>query len=97
LSYFVVENSKGPAWDHSRGRREQNGWEEHAAFMDALVDDGLIVMGGPIGEVEGELTLLVFDADGEETIRARMAEDPWHDQMLRIASLRPWHVWLRGR
>jgi hypothetical protein len=24
--YFLVEEAKGPAWDHTRGRREQAGW-----------------------------------------------------------------------
>jgi hypothetical protein len=30
--------------------REQDAWDEHAAFMEALVDDGFVVLGGPIGE-----------------------------------------------
>jgi hypothetical protein len=34
--YFLVERAKGPAWDHSRGRREQAAWDEHAEFMDGL-------------------------------------------------------------
>jgi uncharacterized protein YciI len=36
--YFLVFRGKGPAWDHAKGRREQDGWEEHAAFMDGLVE-----------------------------------------------------------
>jgi hypothetical protein len=94
--YYLVENAKGPAWDHSRGRREQDGWDEHADFMDALVGEGFIVLGGPIGDAEGDNTMLVIDADGEETIRARLGEDPWAGDMLRIDSIRPWLVWLRG-
>jgi hypothetical protein len=30
--YYLVERAKGPAWDHSRGTREQAGWDEHAAL-----------------------------------------------------------------
>ena len=41
-------------WDHSRARREQAGWSEHAAFMDALAEEGFVVLGGPIGEGDGE-------------------------------------------
>jgi uncharacterized protein YciI len=93
--YYLVENAKGPAWDHSRRRREQAGWDEHAAFMDALVEEGFIVLGGPIGEGDDDHTLLVVDADDEAAIRARLAEDPWFDGILSIASIRPWSIWLR--
>jgi uncharacterized protein YciI len=95
--YYLVERAKGPAWDHSRERRAQAGWDEHAAFMDALVEDGFIVLGGPIGEGDGENALLVVDAPDEATIRARLAEDPWPEDVLRTASIRPWSVLLRAR
>ena len=93
-AYYLVESAKGPAWDQSRARREQPGWDEHAAFMDALVEEGFVVLGGPIGEGDGENTLLVIEADSEETIRARLAADPWMDTVLTIESVRPWSVWL---
>jgi uncharacterized protein YciI len=94
-SHFLVEHAKGPAWDHTRRRREQAGWDEHAAFMDALVDDGFILLGGPIGEGDGENTLLVLEADSEAGVRERLAADPWSETVLRIASIRPWSIWLR--
>jgi uncharacterized protein YciI len=96
--YYLVERGKGPLWDHSGGRREQDGWAEHAAFMDALVAEGFIVLGGPIGEGDdGDNTLLVVDADDEAVVRARLAEDPWPEEILTIESIRPWTVWLRAR
>ena len=95
--YFLVERGQGPDWDRSRGRREQAGWDEHAAFMDGLVEDGFVVLGGPIGEGdEGDNTLLVVDADDEAAVRARLGEDPWPQEVLTIESIRPWTVWLRG-
>ena len=94
--YFLVERGKGPAWDHDRGRREQDGWEDHAAFMDALAEEGFIVLGGPIGVGDGENTLLIIDAQDEETLRARLADDPWPQDLLTIESIRPWSVWLRA-
>jgi hypothetical protein len=95
--YYLVERGKGPAWNHSRGRRGQAGWEEHAAFMDRLVEEGFIVLGGPIGEGdEGDNTLLVVAADDEGTVRARLGEDPGPEEMLTIESIRPWTVWLRA-
>jgi uncharacterized protein YciI len=92
--HYLVERGKGPVWDHSRGRREQDGWDEHAAFMDALVGEGVVLLGGPIGEGDGENTLLVVEAEDEAMVRTRLAEDPWPLDMLTIVSIRPWSVWL---
>ena len=90
--YFLVERAKGPAWDHSRLRREQDGWAEHAAFMDALSEQGFVVLLGPIGEEDGDNALLVVDAPDEAAIRARLADDPWGEEMLATESIRPWSV-----
>jgi uncharacterized protein YciI len=94
--YYLVKHVPGPRWDHSRLRREQDGWDEHAAFMDGLTEDGQIVLGGPVGEGDGDYALLVFEADSEEAIRARLAEDPWADGTLAVESVEPWRVWLRS-
>jgi uncharacterized protein YciI len=92
--YFLVENARGPAWDYSRRRREQALWDEHAAFMDALVDEGIVILGGPIGE--GDNSLLIVDLESEADVRSRLADDPWADSILTIVSVRPWSVWLRA-
>ncbi len=94
--YYLVERAKGPAWDHSRGRREQARWDEHAAFMDALGEEGFVFLAGPIGEGEGENVLVVVAADDEATVRERLAQDPWGEDVLRTESIRPWSVWVRG-
>jgi uncharacterized protein YciI len=96
IRYYLVERGKGPAWDHSRLRREQPGWDEHAAFMDALVDSGVIVLGGPVGEGDGDEALLVVDAPDEASVRALLAADPWPEELLTIESVRPWQI-LLGR
>ena len=54
---------------------DQDGWSEHAAFMDELVDDGFIILGGPIGG--GEQTLHAVETADEREIRARLDLDPW--------------------
>jgi uncharacterized protein YciI len=94
--YFLVERAKGRAWDHGKRRREQPGWDAHAAFMDALADDGFVVLGGPVGDGDGGNALLIIDAGSEAAVRARLAEDPWGEDMLTIESVRPWSVWLRA-
>jgi hypothetical protein len=89
----LIEHAAG--WDDARGLREQDGWDEHAAFMDALVDDGFVVLGGPLGD--GSRVLLAVLAEDEDAIRARFAADPWHPAWLRIASIEPWTILLDGR
>jgi uncharacterized protein YciI len=94
--YYLVEEAMGPAWDHSSPRRGQAGWDDHAAFMDGLAEEGFVVLGGPIGEGDGENALLVVNADDEATVRTRLADDPWIGSVLTIESIRPWSVWLRA-
>jgi uncharacterized protein YciI len=94
--YFLVKHVPGPAWDHTRRRREQDDWDAHAAFMDGLTDEGLIVLGGPVGPGDGDYALLVVDAKDEAEVRARLDDDPWHNGMLEVESIQPWSVWLRA-
>jgi uncharacterized protein YciI len=93
---FVVIEVSGPSWDASHARREQDGWDEHAAFMDGLLEDGFVVLGGPIGD--GERVLLVVEAEDAEEVEERLAADPWLPAgILRIDSIEPWTIWLDGR
>ena len=64
--------------------------------MDRLVEEGLIVLGGPVGEGDGHYALLVVDAASEGEVRARLAEDPWGEDMLATESIEPWSIFLRG-
>jgi uncharacterized protein YciI len=75
--------------------REQDGWDEHAAFMDGLVEDGFIILGGPL---EGDReTLHVVDAASEKAVRARFAEDNWAaNGMLSVRSVERWTILLDG-
>ncbi len=64
--------------------------------MDALSEQGFVVLGGPVGEGDGDNALLVVDAPDEVAVRARLAEDPWGEEMLRTESIRPWSVLIRA-
>jgi uncharacterized protein len=95
VNYFAVTRARGPAWDDGLELDEQQAWAEHAAFMNALVADDFVVLGGPLGD--GSRTLLIVDAPDEETIRARLAADPWVPMgLLVVASIEPWEVLLGG-
>jgi uncharacterized protein YciI len=96
MANFALRLGHGPGWDPSRPIREQDGWDDHAAFMDGLVDDGFLILGGPVGE--GEQTLHAIEAAGEDEIRARLARDPWaRAGLLTIAEIEPWALWLDSR
>jgi uncharacterized protein YciI len=95
MAMFLVWEEGGPAWNPELARREQAGWDEHAEFMDALVEDGFVVLGGPVGD--GRRVLLVCDASDEEAVRERLATDPWVGSVLTVASVEPWQVLLDGR
>jgi uncharacterized protein YciI len=96
MAVFALTQVNGPSWDASRARREQEAWDEHAAFMDGLLEDGFVVLGGPIGD--GERALLVVEAADEREVEARLAADPWLTRgILEIAAIEPWTIWLDGR
>jgi uncharacterized protein len=96
MASFALILVHGAGWDPSRPIREQDGWDEHAAFMDDLVTDGFIVVGGPLGN--GNRTLHLVEAPDEASIQARLAQDPWAlADLLRIGSVEPWALWLDGR
>jgi uncharacterized protein len=96
MANFAVRLVHGPGWDPRRQIRDQDGWVEHAAFMDGLVDDGFIILGGPVGD--GEQTLHAVEAADENEIRARLGRDPWASAgLLRIGTIESWALWLDSR
>ena len=96
MALFVLTMINGPEYDRSRPRREQRGWGEHAAFMDRLLAEGFVVLGGPIGD--GEKVMLVVEAADEEEVRRRLGPDPWAPMgVLAIGSTQPWTIWLDSR
>jgi uncharacterized protein YciI len=96
VAFFAVRLVRGGPWDWSRDLREQDGWEEHAQFMDSLVEGGFIVLGGPLG---GEREILhAVSAPSEQAVQECLAKDNWHQNgMLTIKSIEPWTVLLGGR
>ncbi len=96
MALHVVRVLRGGPWDWSRDMREQAGWDEHARFMDALVDAGFVLLAGPL---EGDREVLwIVEAESVDAIRERMAEDPWaRSGMLSPVRIERWIVVLDGR
>jgi uncharacterized protein YciI len=96
VACFAVTVKHGPAWDDSRPMREQEEWDAHARYMDQLVDEGFIVLGGPLGD--GERVLIAVSAEHESQIEERFAADPWRPMGLLVtARIDPWEILLDGR
>lgn len=94
---FVVIHAKGLAWDPTKLRREQAGWDEHAEFMDRLTAEGFVELGGPLGEGDGDDAMPVIDAPDEESVVARLADDPWKKSgMLVVKSIQRWTIFLEA-
>jgi uncharacterized protein len=98
MPVFAVTTARGPRWDPSRDIRAQAGWDPHAAYMDRLVEQGFIILGGPIDGKPDEVALLAMQADTAEHIQMIFDADPWIvSGVLRLASIQAWTLWLDSR
>ena len=96
MPYFAVTVEHGPGWDNSRPMREQDAWDAHARYMDELVEDGFIVLGGPLAD--GERVLMAIEAADENEIETRFDADPWRSMGLLVTvKVEPWEILLDGR
>ena len=99
MAVFAVTTAKGPNWDRARGIREQQAWDEHAAFADSLVDRGVVILGGPISsDSDEDVGLLVVNAADDQEVQSIFSNDPWATNLvLRVKAVRPWSLWLDSR
>jgi uncharacterized protein YciI len=93
--FLVVLQRSGPRWAPSRPLEEQSDFPAHAAFMDALVESGFVVLGGPLAD-EHRVALAV-EAESEDAVRATLARDPWDGTHLLIDSIDAWTIRLDAR
>jgi uncharacterized protein YciI len=92
---FVVMSVAGPERDLTKGTREQPGWDEHAQFIDGIID-GFIMMGGPFEDEGG--AMLVVHAENEDEVREKLTSDPWYTHgILQLQSIRRWDIFIDER
>jgi len=93
---FIAISSAGPKRDLSKGTREQPLWDEHAAFIDQLVAEGFILMGGPLVDEGG--SMLIVNADNENEVREKLKNDPWMKHgVLKLESVKRWQIFINVR
>src|SRR5690242_20074559 len=88
----LVRWNAGPNWT-SGAVDEQDGWDEHAAFIDDLIERGIFVMGGPFADQSGSLSLL--ENVTEEEARELVLADPFvANGVFELEELRAWNVFV---
>ena len=88
---FAVLTERGPNWDDGKPMEGQPDWRAHADYMNALVAEGVILLGGPL--VGTRDVLLIVRAESEEEARARLGDDIWVARgVLLQRQVTPWWV-----
>jgi uncharacterized protein YciI len=65
-------------------------------FIDQLVEEGFILMGGPLVDEGG--ALLILNAEDENEVREKLKNDPWFKQgILKLESLKRWQIFIDER
>ena len=93
--FLVIRLRSGPDYDSERPLEQQSGWDEHAAFMDGLVDDGVVVLGGPLADEHR--VALAIESSSVEAVNATLDRDPWTGSHLVTDTVEPWTIRLDGR
>jgi hypothetical protein len=94
-TFFVVRHQSGPEWKPSAAMEDQSLWQEHAAFMDDLIESGFLVLGGPLAG--GPRVGHMVEAESEDVVRETFAADPWNESHLKTDSLERWTLRLDAR
>jgi uncharacterized protein len=97
---FIAISSAGPKADPSKVTRQQPFWDEHVAFIDQLVAEGFIMMGGPFVN-EAEIphgALLILNTEDENEVRNKLKNDPWFEKgILKLESVSRWQIFIDAR
>jgi uncharacterized protein len=97
---FLAISSAGPKADPSKVTREQLFWDEHAAFIDQLISEPFIMMGGPLVD-EAEIphgALLIVTAQDENEVSEKLKNDPWLEKgILKLERVSRWQIFIDAR
>jgi hypothetical protein len=72
---------------------DQDGWEEHAEFIDDLIERGIFVMGGPYADNSGSHTLL--EGVSADEARELVLRDPFvANGVFELENVQAWNVYV---
>jgi uncharacterized protein YciI len=72
---FAVIRSRGSFWNPILPLEQQDDWQGHADFMNALHAAGVVLLGGPLDGTPD--VLLIMRATDSEEIERRLQADSW--------------------
>ena len=82
----------GPTWE-SGPPDDQPGWDAHADWVDALIEKGIFVMGGPLSDHSGSVSLL--ERLTAEEAKELVLTDPFvANGVFELDSVRAWTVYV---
>jgi uncharacterized protein YciI len=88
----VVRIKAGPTWQ-SGPPEDQPGWDAHAEFVDALVEAGTFVMGGPFSDNSG--TMVLLEGLTRDEAQILMNTDPFVENgVFVVDDVRAWTVYV---
>jgi uncharacterized protein YciI len=98
MTTFAVWMVNGAAWVPGVDVRTQPFWDEHAAFIDQLFDEGHILLSGPYADGTGALLIVEADTEHPEQVHAMFNTDPWTTHHIRhVAEVKRWQIFLNAR
>ena len=73
--------------------RKQPRWDEHAEFIDALIEKGTFVMGGPFADNSGSQSL--WEGVDLDEARRIVHEDPFMENgVFELEEIREWNIFV---
>ena len=95
IQRVVLRVGPGPTWTTGLPE-DQPGWDEHAAFIDDLIERGVFVMGGPwttrLGSMSG------WEGMNAGEVREMMQRDPFVlNGVFEIEDVADWTVYVDTR
>ena len=88
----IVRFRAGPTWK-SGPPEEQPSWDEHAAFVDDLVERGIMVMGGPFVDYSG--STIILERVSEDEARELLLPDPFIENgVFELDDVRAWNIYV---
>lgn len=88
--FYVLLHAPGPQWKDGIPFRQQPGIEEHVRYMAGLLEQGLILMGGPFLDDSGGM--MISRIATLEEARRVANEDPAVKAGTLTVTVRPWMV-----
>lgn len=94
--HLVVVHSPGPAWEPGLPLMQQTGVLEHRNHYARLLDEGLLLMGGPFVDGGGGGMMVFKPGMDEDRLREHALADPAVESDLLQFEIRRWMIGLKA-